>query len=77
MNSTTSKLLELAGKRFRVDPGTLQPEDDFFLKLKINSLDALNLLSDLEREFNIEIPDYEVADVKTFSALAEVIDRIR
>jgi acyl carrier protein len=29
----------------------------------------------LETEFKVEIPDYEVQDVRTFIALAEVIER--
>ena len=31
----------------------------------------------LEIEFDVEVPDYELQDVKTFAALAEVIDTRR
>ena len=47
--------------------------DDFFEKLHINSIQALSLLTDLEKEFSIEIPDYELQDVKTFDQLAQLI----
>ena len=73
--STVSKLMELAGKRFNVSASTLKPEDDFFEKLGINSLQALNLLSDLEQAFDVEIPDYELQGVKTFSSLATLIEK--
>jgi acyl carrier protein len=75
MSETTEKLIRLAAKRFKADPSSLRPEDDFFKKLGINSFQALTLLSDLENEFGIEIPDYELQGVFTFSALAKVIDR--
>jgi acyl carrier protein len=35
---------------------------------------ALSLLSELEAEFRIEIPDYELQGVKTFAELARVIE---
>ncbi len=75
MNQTLKTLIEVAAKRFEKDQSLLSPEDDFFEKLGINSVQALSLLSELETQFDVEIPDYELQDVKTFAALAEVIDR--
>jgi acyl carrier protein len=75
MSDTTNKLIQLAAKRFKADAAALKPEDDFFKKLGINSFQALALLSDLENEFGVEIPDYELQGVFTFSALAKVIEK--
>jgi acyl carrier protein len=36
---------------------------------------VLELLSELELTFDIEIPDYELRDVRTFAELAEQIDK--
>jgi acyl carrier protein len=77
MSETVNKLIQLAAKRFKADPATLSPNDDFFKKLGINSLQALSLLSDLEKEFDVEIPDYELQGVMTFTALANVIEKRR
>jgi acyl carrier protein len=77
MTDTVMKLIELAAKRFQADMASLAPGDDFFKKLKINSFQALTLLSDLEREFDVEIPDYELTGITTFTALAGVIDKRR
>jgi len=77
MNDTVQKLIELAAKRFKVESRSLKPKDDLFEKLGINSFQALSLLSDLEKQFDVEIPDYELQDVRTFRALAELIDRRR
>lgn len=77
MIDVTQKLFQLASKKFGVDQKTLSPSDDLFEKLQINSIQALSLLSDLEQEFKIEIPDYELQDVKTFQELALLIQNRR
>jgi acyl carrier protein len=69
------KLLELAAHRFKVDTAKLSPADDFFEKLGIDSFQAMELLTDIEGEFDVEIPDYELQGVNTFSGMAEVIGR--
>ena len=43
--------------------------------LGVDSMQILELLSELESEFDVEIPDYELRAVKTFAELAKVIDR--
>jgi acyl carrier protein len=74
MSDTVQRLIALSGKQFKVDPSGLEPEADFFDALGIDSVQALELLSEIELEFDVEIPDYELQGVKTFSALAQVID---
>ena len=74
MSDTISRLITLAGKKFGVDAKTLSPEQDFFDALGIDSVQALELLSEIELEFDVEVPDYELQGVKTFVALAQVID---
>ncbi len=69
-DQTTQEVLELAAKHFQVAPGSLAADDDFFKKLGINSLQALELLSRLENHFGIELPDYEVQGVSDFRTLA-------
>jgi len=68
---TTQEILKLAETQFKVAPGSLQAEDDFYRKLRIDSLQALELLSRLENHFKIELPDYEVQGVSDFKTLAE------
>ncbi|MCB0308688.1 MAG: acyl carrier protein [Bdellovibrionales bacterium] len=68
-----AKLIDVASQHFKVDRTTLTPETDFFKELGINSFQALSLLSEIEKKFSIEIPDYELQGVNTFNQLAEVI----
>ena len=76
-NEITTKLLALAAKRFKREVSELNATDDFFEKLGIDSFQAVELISDLEGEFDIELPDYELQGVKTFEALAQKIDKRR
>lgn len=71
LDQTTQEILDLATKHFKAAPGSLHPEDDFYKKLGIDSLQTLELLSRLENHFNIELPDYEVQGVSDFKTLAE------
>lgn len=73
LEQTTKEVLELASRHFNVQPGSLTPEDDFFKKLGIDSLQALELLTRLENHFSIELPDYEMQGVSDFRTLADRI----
>jgi acyl carrier protein len=71
LDETTQEILRLAEQQFKVAGGSLKPEDDFYKKLGIDSLQALEMLSRLENHFHIELPDYEVQGVSDFRTLAE------
>jgi len=67
------RLTALAGRRFGPRAATLGPDEDFFEALGIDSLQALDLLTELEDAFGVEVPDYELQGVNTFGGLAEVL----
>ena len=73
IDQTTDEVLRLAAEHFKVPRGQLSAGDDFFKKLGINSLQALDLLTRIEQHFHIELPDYELQGVSDFRTLAERI----
>ena len=73
LEKTTDEILQLAADHFKVARADLNPNDDFFKKLGINSLQALDLLTRIEQHFHIELPDYELQGVTDFRTLAERI----
>jgi acyl carrier protein len=73
--TTEQRLITLAANRFGKDAAALKPDDDFFQALGIDSYKAMDLLTEIEEEFGVEIPDYELQGVTTFSGLATVIGR--
>lgn len=68
------EILTLAATHFKVSREDINPDDDFFKKLGIDSLQALELLTRLENHFKVELPDYEVQGVTDFRTLAERIE---
>ena len=73
LDKTTDEVLRLAAEHFKVQREQLSPDDDFFEKLGINSLQALDLLTRIEQHFRIELPDYELQGVTDFRTLAQRI----
>lgn len=73
LQDTTNEVLTLAAQHFKVPREQLTADDDFFKKLGINSLQALDLLTRIEQHFHIELPDYELQGVSDFRTLAERI----
>lgn len=75
MSQTLDRLIQLVTERFGLDPSQIQPDSDIFETLSIDSYQALELLTELEMAFNVELPDYELQSVRTFASLAEKIDQ--
>ena len=70
---TLDEILSLAAAHFKVPRAEISADDDFFKKLGINSLQALDLLTRVESHFGIELPDYELQGVSDFRTLAQRI----
>jgi acyl carrier protein len=70
---TLDEILTLAASHFKVPREQLSPDDDFFKRLGIDSLQALELLTRLENHFRVELPDYEIQGVTDFRTLAQRI----
>jgi acyl carrier protein len=75
--NTVETLLTLARRRFGPKADRLGPEDDLFEVLGIDSLAALDLLTDLEEAFDVEVPDYALRGVNTVAGLARLIEQRR
>lgn len=73
LDSTLNEVLDLAAAHFKVPREKLSPDDDFFKKLGIDSLQALDLLTRIENHFHVELPDYELQGVSDFRTLAQRI----
>ncbi len=73
LEQVIEEVLQLASRHCKVSREDLSADDDFFQKLGIDSLQALDLLTRLENHFHIELPDYEMQGVSDFRRLAERI----
>lgn len=75
MSSHVDRLRILAVDRFGAGAIELAADADLFETLGIDSLQALDLLTDLEEAFGVEIPDYELQGVTTLAGLSLVLER--
>jgi len=70
--STLERILAIVARRFSITD--VKASDDIFSRLQIDSVQSLSLLTEIESEFDVEIPDYEFADVRTFAQLAQLVE---
>lgn len=76
-SDTFERLVGLTAQRFKREATEMAPDADVFETLRVDSMQVMELLTELEMAFDVEIPDYELRGVRTFAQLAEVIDRRR
>jgi len=73
MISDQAKLIKLIATKFEAKVASIGLHDDLFIKLGINSLQALELLSQVEIEFDVTIPDSELRKINSVQNLLDII----
>lgn len=68
------KVKAILSGQFDVEEDTITSETTLAEDLGADSLDVVDLLMSIEDEFEVEIPDEEVENIKTVGALVEYIE---
>lgn len=68
------KVKSILSEQFDVEEDTITAETTLADDLGADSLDVVDLLMSIEDEFEVEIPDEEVENIKTVGALVEYIE---
>ena len=68
------KVKAILAEQFDVEEEKIPAETDLQEDLGAESLDVLDLLMSIEDEFDIEIPDEEIENIKTVGALVSYIE---
>ncbi len=68
------KVKKILSEQFDVDAEEINSETTLQDDLGADSLDVVDLLMSIEDEFEVEIPDEEVENIKTVGALVEYIE---
>ena len=71
---TFDKLKAIIVEQFDVDEALVTPEADMQEDLGIDSLDVVDLIVIISEEFDIEIPDEVVDNIKTVGDIVAYID---
>ncbi|MBE6738619.1 MAG: acyl carrier protein [Ruminococcus sp.] len=68
------KVKVILAEQFDVDEDTITVETDIQEDLGADSLDVVDLLMSIEDEFEVEIPDEEIENIKTVGELVSFIE---
>jgi len=74
-NMFFEKVRDIIAKQLDIDAGTITMTSRLIDDLKADSLDIVELIMDLEQEFNIEIPDEELPKVQTVADIVGYLDK--
>lgn len=70
-----NKVVELISANNHIPPETVKM-DSTFEDLGMDSLDGLTLINDLENEYNITLPNEDVAQIKSVQQAVDNLDKI-
>lgn len=68
------KVKVILAEQFDIDEDSLQNDTDLQDDLGADSLDVVDLLMSIEDEFEIEIPDEEIENIRTVGELVNYIE---
>ena len=73
MSDVGERIEKITAKTLGVDPAMVRQSSNFSLDLGADSLDAVELVMDLEDEFTIEISDVEAMELVTVEQVTAYI----
>ena len=68
------KVKAILAEQFDIDEDTLTADTDLQEDLGADSLDVVDLLMSIEDEFEVEIPDEEIENIRTLGELVTYIE---
>ena len=64
-------------KYVEVNEETITPESRFMEDLGFTSFDFMSMLGELEDEFDIEVDEHEVANIRTVGEAVEYLEKLK
>ena len=68
------KIIASVAEQLAIDPAKVTKDSNLVDDLKADSLDIAALMLDLEEQYGIEIPDEELANLRTVGDVVEFVD---
>ena len=68
------RLCNILAEQFGVEPETIKPETTFVEDLGADSLDLVELMMSIEEEFDIEVPDDQLVNIKNVGDIVKYIE---
>lgn len=74
-DSRYSELREIVAEVLEVEPEELTDSGDFVEDYEADSLRAIEILARIEKKYRVEIPQSELAGMRTLKGVSEVVDQ--
>jgi acyl carrier protein len=74
-DDVTRRVIRVISETQKIPIDTISP-DSTFEELKIDSLDGINILFGIENEFNINVPDESVKELRSVREMAQGIEKL-
>ena len=68
------KVKAILSEQFDVEEDSITPDTNLSEDLEADSLDVVDLLMSIEDEFEIEVPDEEIENIKTVDQLVKYLE---
>lgn len=75
MAEVTERVIDIVAEQLGVDKEKVKPETSFVNDLGADSLDTVELVMELEEEFNVSIPDEEAEKIETVGQAIDYINK--
>ena len=75
MSSVGERVIDIVADQLGVDKEKIKPETSFVNDLGADSLDTVELVMELEEEFDINIPDDAAEKIQTVGQAIEFIEK--
>ncbi len=75
MASVSERVIDIVAEQLGVDKEKVTPETSFVNDLGADSLDTVELVMELEEEFDIQIPDEAAEKIQTVGQAIEFIEK--
>ena len=76
MSEIESKVKDIIVDKLGVDEAEVKPEASFTNDLGADSLDTVELIMELEKEFNIQIPEDKTQEIQTVGDAVKLIEEM-
>lgn len=68
------KVVKIVSNQLQLEPSKIKLESNLIKDLKADSLDVVDMIITFEEQFNIEIDDDAVGDIKTLEDIVKYIE---
>ncbi len=72
--NTFEKISTLMAEQLGIDKASITPDSEIIKDLGADSLDVVEMLLELEKEYGVEITDEQAADLKTVGDIVNLVD---